>query len=183
LGGSKELAMRRLVKWMLGSAMWPWKRWREGGGALVLTFHRVRAEGAEAPGTMGNLSVAEGDFRRLLGWLRDVAEPIALEDWWAGGGERRAPKGKRGFFCVTFDDGWADNATVAFPILRELGVPATVFLATGAVDGRIPFWWQVAGVDDAEIERLKLEEPEGLVRRFAEAGDGGGAGAGGSRSS
>jgi peptidoglycan/xylan/chitin deacetylase (PgdA/CDA1 family) len=43
--------------------------------------------------------------------------------------------------CVTFDDGYRDNLTVAAPILRELGIPATVFVATGAIDGTAPFYW------------------------------------------
>jgi peptidoglycan/xylan/chitin deacetylase (PgdA/CDA1 family) len=42
--------------------------------------------------------------------------------------------------AVTFDDGYANNLTVAAPILRSAGVPATLFLCTGFV-GTAAFWW------------------------------------------
>jgi peptidoglycan/xylan/chitin deacetylase (PgdA/CDA1 family) len=37
--------------------------------------------------------------------------------------------------CVTFDDGYADNVTIALPLLRRRGVPATFFVATAFIDG------------------------------------------------
>lgn len=42
---------------------------------------------------------------------------------------------------ITTDDGYRDYYEVAFPILRELGVPATLFVTTGFVDGSIWLWW------------------------------------------
>ena len=47
--------------------------------------------------------------------------------------------------CVTFDDGYADNLTVALPILEKYGLPATLFVATGYLDGGLMF-------NDAVIE-------------------------------
>jgi peptidoglycan/xylan/chitin deacetylase (PgdA/CDA1 family) len=42
--------------------------------------------------------------------------------------------------ALTFDDGYQDNYENAFPILKQFGLPATIFLATGAVDSRTPLW-------------------------------------------
>src|SRR3954452_21010523 len=37
--------------------------------------------------------------------------------------------------CITFDDGYADNAEVALPILQKYGVHATFFVASGFLNG------------------------------------------------
>lgn len=37
--------------------------------------------------------------------------------------------------CITFDDGYSDNAEVALPILREFGLQATFFVTTGFLNG------------------------------------------------
>lgn len=45
---------------------------------------------------------------------------------------------------ITFDDGFRDNFTNAYPILQQYRVPATVFLATGCVSsGDLPWPQQV----------------------------------------
>jgi len=43
--------------------------------------------------------------------------------------------------AVTVDDGYADFHDVAYPIFREFGVPAMLFVATGFISGDTWFWW------------------------------------------
>jgi peptidoglycan/xylan/chitin deacetylase (PgdA/CDA1 family) len=37
--------------------------------------------------------------------------------------------------CITFDDGYADNVTIALPILQQHGLTATFFIATAYLNG------------------------------------------------
>lgn len=41
---------------------------------------------------------------------------------------------------VTFDDGYRDNYLYAFPVLQRLSIPATIFLATGAIGPGKALW-------------------------------------------
>src|SRR6202008_4899171 len=45
-----------------------------------------------------------------------------------------------GTVCITFDDGYLDNLTVAAPILEKHGLPATLFLATGYIERAETQW-------------------------------------------
>lgn len=71
-------------------------------------------------------------FRTQMQLLRRYFNPLSLSEavsrLQAGTLPARAA-------CVTFDDGYADNYTEALPILREAGVPATFFIATGYLNG------------------------------------------------
>lgn len=63
-----------------------------------------------------------------------------------------------GLAALTFDDGMENNHTVALPILREYGIPATVYVTTGLI-GRANPWVAGARMMDA-----------GQLRELAQAG-------------
>jgi peptidoglycan/xylan/chitin deacetylase (PgdA/CDA1 family) len=102
----------------------------------ILVYHRVTQPTAGIPVPTNN--VTPHTFRRqLAGLLRRgyQAWPLrkALEYHRQG---RPIP---RETFVVTFDDGYASVYQHAVPILRELQIPATVFVATAYLDAEWPF--------------------------------------------
>jgi peptidoglycan/xylan/chitin deacetylase (PgdA/CDA1 family) len=63
-------------------------------------------------------------------------------------------RSSRNRVAITFDDGYADNAQVAKPILEALGVPATFFITAGVVGTDREFWWD-------RLEGLMLSSASG----------------------
>lgn len=94
----------------------------------VLIFHRVVKE----TDPMSPDEPTAAWFARMLKMLASNFEMISLAE-----ALRQAQAGSlRGrTISVTFDDGYADNFTVALPILERFDVPATFFVASGFIDG------------------------------------------------
>src|SRR4030095_8045952 len=48
---------------------------------------------------------------------------------------------RRRFVCLTFDGGYKDLVTAAYPVLSRHGVPFTVYVPTAFPDGVGEAWW------------------------------------------
>jgi peptidoglycan/xylan/chitin deacetylase (PgdA/CDA1 family) len=94
----------------------------------ILIYHRVVPE----PDPLVPDHVSAGEFDWQLGLVQRWFTVLPLREAAARLRDRTLPVRAA---CVTFDDGYADNVTVALPILRRRGLPATFFLATGFIDG------------------------------------------------
>lgn len=68
---------------------------------------------------------------------------------------RRGP-----WVVVTFDDGYHDNYTLAYPLLKRLGVPFTIYVTTALIDNQMEAWWypgQALGMSRDELRTLAAE--------------------------
>lgn len=94
----------------------------------ILIYHRVLAK-------PDPLSPGEDDtetFDQQMSWLSTYFKIIPLHEAVQKLRQGKLPPGTA---CITFDDGYADNATIALPILQKYGISATFFVSTGFLDG------------------------------------------------
>ncbi len=115
---------------------WPLHR----SALTILVYHRVLPVADPLrPG-----EVVAPTFDRQMRLLSRACSVLPLREAIAALGRGTLPARA---CCITFDDGYADNLTVALPILERYRLPATVFVATGYLDGGLMF-------NDAVIEAV-----------------------------
>jgi peptidoglycan/xylan/chitin deacetylase (PgdA/CDA1 family) len=109
---------------------------RAGGRAGILLFHRIAPHVDGVPPPTDNVTPEK--FREQITGLLDRGFRVAaLEDLIAVWCHRRplAPK----TVAITFDDAYESVYRNAWPVLRELGLPATIFISTALVNRPEPF--------------------------------------------
>nr|WP_152846742.1 polysaccharide deacetylase family protein [Bacillus paralicheniformis] len=93
----------------------------------ILMYHSISS---------GNsLRVPEAEFRGHMKWLKDNGYyTLTPEEAYIVLTQDQMPSEK--CVLITFDDGYTDNFTKAFPILKEYGQKATVFMIGKSVGGK-----------------------------------------------
>ena len=106
--------------------------------AVVLMYHRVTPRNVGTPAALEGMQVDPATFERHMAYLRNQFHLLGLNDLRQHMLDRTAfPPNS---CLVTFDDGWKDNYSHAFPILTRYEVPAVVFLSVGHIGTRKRFW-------------------------------------------
>jgi len=108
------------------------------GIGTILMLHRVQPE-------------REGDFSPnrdmavspafLDGFVRDAQQRgytfVSLDQL----SEQLVAGSKKKLLALTFDDGYRDNLTVAYTLLKRLDIPFTIYVTTSFPDGEAILWW------------------------------------------
>ncbi|MBS0204178.1 MAG: polysaccharide deacetylase family protein [Planctomycetes bacterium] len=136
-----ELSKRALLSQALditgcGRALRASRIWQ---GALILNYHRI-GDPCRSMLDRNLWSATQEDFDYQVGLAKQDFDVIGLDDL------EQALRERHGRFVMfTFDDGYRDNYTHGFPVLRSHGVPATFFVTTGFLDHpQVPWWDEIA---------------------------------------
>lgn len=107
--------------------------------AVVLMYHRVIAPGEmDATFSHPGILVTAETFDEHLRLLRRYFHVLSIEEFASrmrNGGSMPSRS-----CLITFDDGWSDNYSRAFPLLRKHGLSAVVFLPVDYIGSGKRFW-------------------------------------------
>lgn len=105
---------------------------------VVLCYHNVVGPTDDSAANQLGLHMPLATFERQMRWLAEHYAVVPLEEFVA----RLSQGGSlRGVAALTFDDGYAGVFEHAWPVLRDLGTPATVFVVADAPGRDDGFWW------------------------------------------
>lgn len=107
-------------------------------GAAILAYHNVVRAGHTFPVGDAGAHLDADRFADQMEWVATRFTVIPLSEL-----AERVKKGLplRGVLALTFDDGYLGTLKHAVPILRDLGLPATLFVVGDAPATGAAFWW------------------------------------------
>jgi len=111
----------------------------------ILMYHRID-DGA----AISKISVSRESFKRQMSFLkRHNYNIVSLEELSDLIKNARIPYKT---IAITFDDGYENNYTDAYPVLKEMGVPATIFISPGLIgrDGYLG-WDEVIEMSESSV--------------------------------
>lgn len=147
----------------VGERIAPWPR----GVLAVLTYHRVADPGARPDLAPNLISATPAAFADQMSVLATRYRPVSLPEVVAALARPAALPPRA--VLVTFDDAYADFAD-AWTVMRERGVPATLFVPTAMpTEPSRPFWWDrlwAAWEADPDLARSQAPSLRALRERI-----------------
>jgi peptidoglycan/xylan/chitin deacetylase (PgdA/CDA1 family) len=134
-----------------------------GGVGAILMLHHVRPprRGSFQPNRL--LEITPEFLASIITFLQSAQiDIVSLDEMY-----RRLSEGdfSRRFVCITFDDGYRDNKTWAYPVLKKHRVPFAIYVPTSFPDRIGELWWVALEAAIAKSDRIALLV-DGKGRRF-----------------
>jgi peptidoglycan/xylan/chitin deacetylase (PgdA/CDA1 family) len=129
----------------------------------ILTFHRVNDD---SDPFMPSLPTAV--FAARMSHIARHYRVLTVEELAMRLQEGRVP---RNALAITFDDGYRDNLTHAAPILKRLGLPATIFLVSGHIGTPHALWFDRVAMAFKTATVPRMELADGRLLPLTTVGD------------
>jgi peptidoglycan/xylan/chitin deacetylase (PgdA/CDA1 family) len=125
---------------------------------IVLMYHRA-IEPKDAVGLQSGMYVYKDVFEKQIEYLSSHYQIRKVSEF--ASGIERSEVYSSNDLLITIDDGWRDNYTNAFPILKKHDAGAAIFLAVNFIGTKYRFWFQ-------EISSI-LSQPDIKLDQLAKA--------------
>lgn len=124
---------------------------------IVINYHRIRIDGQKTFTAFDDevFGPTRSELSQHFHWLKQNMDVLSEGDLHhiVSGGMKPSARS----VLITFDDGYIDNYTLAYPLLRDHGLSAIFFIPTKAMEERTLGWW------DHIAYLLKKTEHETIV--------------------
>lgn len=115
----------------------------------ILIYHQILPELDE----LRFDGVDAKQFAQQMLWVKDHFNVLPLRTALRLMAKNKLPSRA---LCITFDDGYLDNYTVALPILKKIGLPASFYISSGMLGGNR--MWHDDIIDAVRLTKLpKIE--------------------------
>lgn len=118
----------------------------------VWMMHRVVEQRSVKP--------EQRDLEVTPAWLEQKINDYRVKGWKFVSIDKLPKKGR--WVCITFDDGYRDNYTLAYPLLKQLDVPFAVYVSTGFLDNHNEMWWYPGQQLAMSTDELKTLDTDSL---------------------
>lgn len=125
-----------------------------GGVGVIFMLHHVRPPRYDSFQPNRLLEVTPDFLRDVIRMFRrSNMDVVSLDEMHRRLTERDF---RRRFACITFDDGYRDNKTWAYPILKESKTPFAIYIPTSFPDRLGRLWWLALERLIAQNSRIAL---------------------------
>jgi peptidoglycan/xylan/chitin deacetylase (PgdA/CDA1 family) len=128
-------------------------------GIKIINYHRIEDDDFDPLA----LNIKIEQFERQIRYLKKNYDIISLEDAVSLLGREKIPGH---LMVVTFDDGYRNNYTNAFPILEAYEVPATIFLTVGSIGAGQMLWYDLIANAFKKTKKEKIDFSGYRLRRY-----------------
>lgn len=159
--------MKNILKKLILILLYYSFRNRQDSGLLVLNYHRI----TDNPDYDDPLKVSKYTFEKQIQYLKENFKLISGDDLLEI--IKKNETLQNNTCLITFDDGWRDNYTNAYPVLKKYNVPAIIFISTDFVGTNNIFWHEQLqellnnmpiNKNDIKLNKLLIDWPDEISK-------------------